>query len=278
MTHNTRINFLSKTGLSKTKRLLAGLIVILLSSLLFAGCSTPEKRLEKEHFTLIYRPQSSLISEIAGLRLDHPIEITKEQMTNHLLSLHYEELSLTGKKRYVFSPDDVLEITPLVTKALNRMKANTVLYFEVDSFKGITAGTVFRAKGKINWRFKKLKGVDFAGKSSPGRRGSAWRLIPRDGQSYKQSKKLFGNNHWENWIVSDLDLPTKSKRKLRSRPSQKSSRSTTPVPKRDHDQSPSADQDELKKRLQFLKDLRDKELIDDVEYERKRKELLDKFL
>jgi hypothetical protein len=30
--------------------------------------------------------------------------------------------------------------------------------------------------------------------------------------------------------------------------------------------------------LQFLKDLRDKELIDDNEYERKRKELLDKFL
>ncbi len=279
MTLNTRKNFSSGTELSQTVLSRTVLIFIFLLPLLFAGCPAPERRLEKEGFTLVYRPQSEFESEIKGLRLDHPIEISKEQVTNHLLSLHYKELSLTGKRRYVFSPDDVLEITPLVTKALSWMKADAILYYEVDTLRGITTGNIFRAKGKIHWRFMTIKGADFESSSSSGQRGSTWRLVPRGGQSFKQSKKIFGSKSHENWIVSDLDLPTKSKRNLRSRSSRKSSRATSP---KNVNSSPtnssSADQDELEKRLQFLKDLRDKELIDDNEYERKRKELLDKFL
>lgn len=285
MTLNTRKNFSSRTGLSHTvqpQTVLSRTVLIFISllSLLLAGCPAPEKRLEKEGFTLVYRLQSEFESEIKGLRLDHPIEISKEQVTNHLLSLHYEELSLTGKKRYVFSPDDVLKITPLVTKALNSMKADAILYYEVDTLRGITKGNIFRTKGKIHWRFITIKGADFESSSSSGqKRGSSWRLVPRGGQSFKQSKNIFGSKSHENWIVSALDLPTKSKRNLRPRSSQKSSRATS----RKNVNSPptdssSVDQDELEKRLQFLKDLRDKELIDNNEYERKRKELLDKFL
>jgi hypothetical protein len=268
MTPKTKINYL----------LQAGLIVFFLLPLLFAGCSAPEKRLEKKRLTLVYRLQSGLESEIKELRLEHPIEISREQVMNHLLSLHYEELSLMGKGKYVFSPDDALEITPLVTKALNRIKANTILYYEVDTPHGTTAGSIFRAKGKIHWRFKIIKGSDFANSSFPGHRGSTWRLVPRGGQSFRQINNLFGSRVQENWIVSGLDLPAKSQRSLRSRSSQKSSRDASPAPKRKRTESSSTDQGELEKRLQFLKGLRDKELIDDNEYERKRKELLDQFL
>ncbi len=190
MTLNTRKNFSSGTELSQTVLSRTVLIFIFLLPLLFAGCPAPERRLEKEGFTLVYRPQSEFESEIKGLRLDHPIEISKEQVTNHLLSLHYKELSLTGKRRYVFSPDDVLEITPLVTKALSRMKADAILYYEVDTLRGITTGNIFRAKGKIHWRFMTIKGTDFESSSSSGQRGSTWRLVPRGGQSFKQSKKF----------------------------------------------------------------------------------------
>ena len=102
MTLNTRKIFSSGTKLSQTVLSRTVLMFIFLLPLLFAGCPAPERRLEKEGLTLVYRPQSEFESEIKGLRLDHPIEISKEQVTNHLLSLHYKELSLTGKRRYVF--------------------------------------------------------------------------------------------------------------------------------------------------------------------------------
>lgn len=254
------------------------LVMFFLLPALFAGCSAPEKRLEKERLTLVYRPQAALESEIKELRLEHPIKISSEQVMNHLLSLHYEELSLMGKGKYVFTPDDVLEITPLITKALNRLKADNILYYEVDTPHGTTAGTIFRAKEKIHWRIEIIKGVSFSNSSFPGHRGSTWRLIPKSGQRYKQSKNLFGSQTQENWIVSGLDLPVKSKRSLRSRSPQNSSRNTSRAPERKRHESSPADQADLEKRLQFLKNLRDKELINDGEYERKRKELLDQFL
>ena len=132
----------------------AEIIFFFLCFALLTSCSAPEKRLEKERLTLVYRPQSALGSEVKKLRLKHPIKISNEQTVNHLLSLHYEELSLLGKKKYIFSSNDVLEIAPLITKALNWMKADKVLHYEVDTPRGTTAGTIFRANGKINWRFE----------------------------------------------------------------------------------------------------------------------------
>ena len=268
MTHNIKINYLWQVG-----QAIFFLFVVLLMS-----CSAPEKRLERERITLIYRSQSTLGSEIKKLRLEHPIKISKEQTMNHLLSLHYEELSLLGKKRYIFSSNDVLEITPLITKALNRMKTNKILYYEVDKPKGTTAGTIFQAKGKIHWRFNSINGVSFDNSSFPGFRGSTWRLLPKHGQTYNESNSVLGSAQQQNWIISNLDLLIKSKRGLKLRTPKKLSKSTPRASSQKQIRSSSINQGELKNRLQFLKELRNKRLINDEEYKQKRKALLDQFL
>lgn len=267
MTHKTKINYLSQVGPA----------IFILFAILLISCSAPQKRLEKEQLTLVYRSQSTLGSDVKELRLEHPIKISKEQVEDHLLSLHYQELTLMGRKKYVFSSNDALDITPLITKALNRMKTNKVLYYEVDTSKGITAGSIFQTKGKIHWRFESIKGMSFVNSSFPGFRGSTWRLLPRNGQTFRQSKNLFGMKAQENWITSILDLPVKPKRS-RSLRSHQSLKNTSRGLKKKEPESSSINQSELKKRLQFLKDLRDKQLINDVEHKRKRKELLDQFL
>ena len=269
MIHKTKVNCFLR----------AEIIFFFLCFALLTSCSAPEKRLEKERLTLVYRPQSALGSEVKKLRLKHPIKILNEQTVNHLLSLHYEELSLLGKKKYIFSSNDVLEIAPLITKALNWMKADKVLHYEVDTPRGTTAGTIFRANGKINWRFEAINGINFSNSSFPEFRGSSWRLLPKNGQTFSKSHSILGNEQQENWIVSNLDLPAKSKRSLKSGSLKKIPRSTSPssLERKESKNSP-ANQKKIKKRLQFLKDLRDKQLINNDEYEHKKKELLDQFL
>ena len=268
MTHKTKINYLSQIGLA----------TFFLFAVFLVSCSAPEKRFEKERLTLIYRSQFTLGSEIKKLLLEHPINISNEQIMNHLLSLHYEELSLLGKKKYIFSSNDVLEITPLITKALNRMKTNNILYYEVDTSKGTTAGSIFRVKGKIHWRFQAIQGVNFLNSSFPGFRGSTWRLLPIDGQTYSQLKNIFGSKAQENWITSSLELPVESKRGHSLKTLQKSSRNTSTALEHKGPKNSPVNQRELKKRLQFLKELSDQKLINNGEYERKRKALLDQFL
>ena len=252
-----------------------GIIFFLICTTLLTSCSVPQKRFEKDRLTLIYLQKSEFTSTSNKLMMQHPIKISNEQTVNHLLSMRYEQLSLLGNKRYIFSSNDVLEITPLITKALNRMKTSKVLYYEVENPEGKTAGTIFQNRGKINWVFKTIKGVSFSSGNNPGNRGSPWVLLPNNGQKFSKEHSILGNNQQQNWIVSKLDLATKSRRGLKSRlqnkpPKQRSIAS--------HDREElnhiNSNQVELKKRLKFLKELHNKQLIDDSEYAQKKKELL----
>jgi hypothetical protein len=207
--------------------------------------------------------------------MQHPIKISNKQVVNHLLSMRYEELTLIGKKKYIFSSNDVLEIAPLITKALNRMKANKVLYYEVENPEGKTAGTIFQNQGKINWIFEAIKGINFLNRNQPGNKGSIWVLLPNNGQKYSQEHSILGNNQQQNWIVSKLDLAKNSRRVPKSR-LQKKSQKKRSIASHDHKELKhiNSNQVELKKRLQFLKDLHNKKLINDNEYAQKKKELL----
>ena len=131
MTRKTKPYYLSNLGI----------IFFLICTTLLTSCSVPQKRLEKDRLTLIYLPKLEFTLTSNKLEMQHPIKISNKQVVNHLLSMSYEELSLLGKKKYIFPSNDVLEIAPLITKALNRIKANKVLYYEVESPKGKTAGT-----------------------------------------------------------------------------------------------------------------------------------------
>ena len=269
MTHTTKINYFSQ----------AGIVLFLLCSCLFTGCLTPEKRLKKDQLTITYLPQSSFEAEIKKLRLQHPIKISTEQTTNHLLSLHYEELSLLGEKKYIFSSNDVLEIAPLITKALNRMRTDKVLHYEVETPSGKTAGTIFRSKGKINWRFETVNGSNFLNTGFAHNRGSSWQLLPKNGQRFHKEHTVLGNDQKKNWVLSDLELPVQSKRafKLGSLKKTSKGKSSKSSKQKTSTSPPNSEKGEFEKRLQFLKSLRDKKLIDDAEYKHKKMELLKQF-
>lgn len=248
------------------------------------GCGTAQdKKLEKEGFTLIFRPKSAAGPLVGKMQLNHPVNISQSNVKNHLMSLGYEELSLMGKKKYINSPKNLEEVSRLLTKALNRVNPNNIIRYEVETPKGTTAGDLFATQDKLNWRFDKIKGVNFSGSSFPGFRGSTWRLIPVPGQKYFVKKQFFGNSTKENWIVADLILPKQNIRKIRqdsrSQATKKRSRTQRSV---EPDESPSsvepATSPELEKKLRFLKDLRQKNLIDEEEYQRKRSEILDEYL
>jgi hypothetical protein len=255
-----------------------GITCFLVCSCLFIGCSAPEKRLTKDQLTIAYQSKSSLESEIRKLRLQHPVKISAEQMANQLHSLKYKELTLTGKKKYIFSPSDVLEIAPIMTKALNRIKSSKVLHYEVETPRGKTAGIVFRAKGKINWRFDGINGSRFL--NTNVRRGSTWALLPQIGQRFHKGSSMLGNAQKKNWIISNLELQVYSKRGPKpgslKKPEKKFSTSKSSN-KKSSTSTSSSEKEKFKKRLQFWKELRQKKLIDDEEYKHKKTELLEQI-
>jgi hypothetical protein len=260
--------------------LIWAMITMLLVTVFFQGCSTiKEKKLEKEGLTLIYRHISQAGPAFGKLRLNHPIKISADDFRNHLYSLQYEELSLLGKKRYAISLPDLKDTTEILTKAVNRMAPENILVFELETVRGSTIGEIFRTENNLNFRFSTIKGVEFSSTSFGGGGGSSWRMIPVSGQRYRVTKKILGTSTQENWIVAKMVLPKISRRlskeqgsKISKPPTPQNPTPSTPT------NPPAGNNQDLEKKLQFLKDLRDKDLIDDSEYEMKRKELLDSFL
>jgi hypothetical protein len=255
-----------------------GITIFLACSCLFISCSAPEKRLTKDQLTISYASQISLDREIKKLLLDHPVKISAEQVANHLFSFQYKQAGFLGKKKHVFSPNDVLEITPVITKALNRMTPYKVLRYAVETPRGKTAGIIFRAEEKINWRFETINGSHFLN-TGLHNGGSPWVLFPKNGQKFHKERSLFGSEWEGNWIISNLELPIKSKRGRKLGLLKKTSKPSSHKRSRKKETARRTNSKEggFEKRLQFLKGLRDKKLINNEEYTHKKKELLEQF-
>ncbi len=267
----------------EVKRPIWAILAILLIPVFFQGCGTvKEKKLEKEGLTLIYRNKTQTGPAIRKLPLNHPIKISEDDFKNHLYSLQYEELSLLGKKRYAISLTDLKDTAQILTKAVNRMPPDSILVFDLETSRGSTIGEIFRSGGTLNFRFEAIKGIEFSSASFGGGGGSSWRMVPVEGQRYRVTKKLLGTSTQENWIVAKMTLPQISRRIRKMQGSKVSEAPAAPrkAPTSSARKSPptSGSNQDLEKKLKFLKDLRDKDLIDDEEYEMKRKELLDSFL
>ena len=253
---------------------------------LVVGCSfTREKKLRGDGFTLMYKSKSAGGHEIADMKLAS-VKVSEDEILRQLRSIQYEELALFGKKRAVFTRKQANRIGGLIAKALNKSSGNKIIYYELDTPDGATEGTVF-ANGKVlNWRFSSIRGRVFSNHSFNGWGGSNWKLLPGSGQRYHVAGRLLGKVAKENWIKVALSRnsareleeekeyrdPTLSQkprkqRRVRAEPSRK--------------QAPTRNKPsdiELEKKLQFLKGLYEKNLVDEEEYNRKRKELLDTFL
>ncbi len=268
----------------KSFRITAILIISTLLLGLISGCSTTrEKKLRAKGFTLMYKSKSSAGYGLEDIRLRHPVKLSEDEVRHQLKSLTFEELSLFGKKKPVFTASEIRRIERLITKAINRVPGNKIIYYELETPGGTTAGDIFASAKILNWRFSAIQGKDYSNRSFTGWGGAAWRMVLSSGQKYHATKKLLGVEAQENWVEAQLHLsrkPDKNSRveKETADPQDERKRSRSPSPPTMKQPPASATDPDLEQKLQFLKDLHEKKLIDEKEYQRKRKELLDTYL
>lgn len=248
--------------------LLLGFLTIFLA----VGCATPEKKLRKGDLTLSYRHKTRSAAEVQNLKLAHPAKVSKETVARHMLALVYSHNAIFSEGEPVFTAQQVGNIHKTIAKALNKASPENIIYFELDSAGGETAVELFVTEGGLNWKFTTVRGVDYSKNMLKGW-GSTWRLIPGQGQGYFESQKMLGKKTWENWIVAKLNLPKPDRVKTIKKRNTKNSSKKKPA-KKSKPQSVK-ENPELEKKLQVLKNLHDKGLIDDDEHKEKRKELLD---
>jgi len=196
----------------------------------------------------------------------------------------FEELSLMGKKKFIFQPEEIDEIGGLIAKGIRHLKPDNVLFFEWDGPKGTTSADVFVVEQYIHWRFNSVHGMTYFNTNMPLSNNnlnrwssSTWRMAPVKGQGFHVSDKVLGSNSDGNWILSPVNLPA-----LKRRVSKDNADSTVPdtAPAQSSKEKglSTSDKGALEKKLEFLKDLRSKDLIDEKEYQLKRQELLDTLL
>ena len=259
----------------KYQKIFGWIFFLILFAGLNASCSSKSIKGEKTHkfedLTLSYQDKSRAGTHVNELTLEHPVALKGKEVLHHLVSLRFEGNALLSKRKSVFKKDDINKIRRLLTRALHSVKPSHVVGFELEGSNGTTSGIVFAGNGRLHWRFDKIQGAEHSlSGSQVTRYGTAWRLIPRKGQKLFSTKTLLGSKKWTNWIVAKLKLPGQppkiKKAAGENRPqgaAQKSSSGAT---------------HELEEKLDFLKHLHEKKLIDDREYQQKRKDLLDKYL
>jgi hypothetical protein len=265
------------------------LVATIMIVLVLAGCSSTHKSAGKtlttENLKLTYIDKAQAGREIDKLDLEHPLSISERQVIYHMVALTYENYALLGKARPVFTKDDIKKTNRLLTKALNKGHSQNIIGFKVESEEGTTQGELFASKRNLHWRFFEIRGVRYSiNQNSVKQQGNAWRLVPGNGQKFHVTDQLLGSKKWTNWIEAKVNLPAPANLKT-ARPRQKGSNPGTaqsaPPPSQPGGSTlttPGKTQADLEEKLKFLKYLYENQLIDEQEYQKKRKDLLDQYL
>ena len=271
------------------RRLKVPFAVAILIALALTGCSSTQKSAGKtlttEGFTLTYIDKAQAGSEINELVLQHPLSISERQMVFHMVALSYENNSLLGKTGPVFTKEDIQKTKHLLTKALNKAHSQNILRFEVESEGGITEVELFASGGKLHWRFFEIQGVKHSlTRNQMTRYGTAWRMVLKKGQKFHATKTLLGAKQSTNWIEAKIDLPAPENLKT-ARPKSNdlnpgTAQSVPPASQSNLPQTvtPEKGGTDLEEKLQLLKRLHEKQLINQQDYEKRQKDLLDQYL
>ena len=260
-------------------------IAAILILIVLTGCSSTHKsagkKLTLKDITLTYIDKAQAGIEIKELLLEHPLPITERQMVFHMVALTYENYSLLGKAGPVFTKDDINKTKRLFTKALSKVHSQNIIGFEVESEEGTTKGELFASEGKLHWRFFEIQGVKYSlTRNQMARYGTAWRMVPKKGQKFHVTDKLLGSKQWTNWVEAKINLSAPANLKTSRKQKKRVSSNATPSqsPRQPKAAAPQKNTTELKEKLKFLKHLYEDQLIDQREYEQKRKDLLDQYL
>ncbi|QPJ65739.1 MAG: hypothetical protein G3M78_10185 [Candidatus Nitrohelix vancouverensis] len=206
------------------------------------------------------------------LELKQPYALDARRVSVALSRLAYQQKKIlwSGKKR-VFPPALVKLLAPQITQGFRRAGSHDRIVFQVKNAKGRSylAGDVFLASNGLHWRVTILKYESRAiGDFSVS--GERWRLAPLEGQSY-MTLKPFPDLKQEltNWIYFETIRPSPEGLLKEVEPSSESPPSSGA--------SIEGTSDSIKERLRVLEELKRDHLIRPQEYERKRKEILDRL-
>ena len=217
----------------------------------------------------------SYISKLHGnfnvkkFRLNHPIKISHAEIINQLVSLRYKGTFLGNKKESVFSKPEIKQLAPILLKAFKEVSPGKIIHIELKSKGGITSGDIFSFRKYLNWRFDSIHGEEFFQKNNTREWNVfAWKMIPQEGQLYFKSGAEKGKRIRKNWIVANLQLPA---------PEQKSVENGESSESLETDSSSKKFNPELEKKLEHLKYLHEKKLLDDEEYKTQQNKLFDEL-
>ena len=207
---------------------------------------------------------------VEKLKLNHPIKISHREIINHLVSLRYKGTFLGNKEEPVFSKPEIKKLAPVLMKAFAGVNPDKIIHIELKSKGGITSGDIFSFKKYLNWRFDSIRGETFFQRNDVREWNVfAWKMIPQEGQLYFKSGAEKGKRIRKNWIVANLQLPVSEQKSVENGESSESF---------EKDSSNKKFNPELEKKLEHLKYLHEKKLLDDEEYKTQQNKLFDELL
>jgi len=222
---------------------------------------------KKNKAKITFRSQFYENSNLKSFKLNHPIKISQAEIVNHLVSLRYKGTFIGNKEEPVFHVAEVQTLAPILFKAFAGVAPKKIIHIQLKSVGGTTSGDIFSFKKYLNWRFDSIRGETFLQKNNVrGWNIFSWEMIPKKGQLYFKSDR--DKRIQKNWIISRLKLPISGQKNMDNRSSidapQKKSSKNNINPK-------------LEEKLEHLKYLFDKQLINEEEYKNQQKKIFDEL-
>ncbi len=196
----------------------------------------------------------------------HPYQFGLKAIPNLMRSLFFLPFPIDGDfredRRRVFPEKVILEVAPLIKKTFQEVKSYQKVQFQVRTPAGLTAGDTFIWNGALHWRFTLIQDIPpfetfpnvyrFEGDTKVPRN---WIIIPQQGQQYYASEVLLEiQKAKKNWVVFNLEPTTE--------------RETNQQPEGGHHFEPDRTENKtLVQRLQFLKELKDEDLISVADFQ-----------
>ena len=222
---------------------------------------------KKSKVKITFRSQFYENSNLTHLKLNHPIQISQAEIINHMVALRSKGTFLGNKEEPVFSVSEIQTLAPILFRAFGGVAPEKIIRMQLKSVGGITSGDIFSFKKYLNWRFDSIRGETFLQKNNVrGWNIFSWEMMPKNGQLY--FKSAIDKRIQKNWIISKLKLPISDRENMDNRRSvdilQKEPSENNINPK-------------LEEKLEHLKYLYGKKLINEEEYKNQKKKIFDEL-
>ena len=233
------------------------------------GVEIVDAQVKSIKIRLSYKSKLDGNFNVKKFKLNHPLKISQKEIINHLVSLKYKGTSMGSKEKRVFSPTEIKKLAPILVKAFAGVPSRKIIHVDLKSKTGTTVVDIFSFKNYLNWRFDSIQGETFFQKNNTRAWNIfSWKLMPQKGQLYFKSGADRGRRLNKNWIVAKLQLPVSDKKdEKKRRPSDllKKSNSSNKL------------NQELDRKLKYLKHLYEEGLIEDEEYKVQQKKLFERL-